>query len=273
MRQIDLPLQIDHLRTLGNDFNALRSTVTALDAQPGSGMLQQLGPKILAAHELIGRTLVRLSALDGSQYTAVPGSRAALETLGEVVVSASVAAAQLSRAVADNPLEAAPFATGQRFDDALARQARHTEAAPLLAESLTTAVHHLDLCATCCQYTASGIARDLKEHPEHLPEIPQLTGAQYKTLDTIAQGGVRQHRRLGGGISVRAGNGSSIHATPFAVLQKHRLVRVSAASSPLAEQDVTVTALGRLALDIQLPGPTPSQGNVPEPRKPKGRHR
>ncbi|MGX4693720.1 hypothetical protein [Streptomyces sp. JNUCC 63] len=90
MRQIDLPAQIDHLRKLGADFTALHTTVTALhttvtalNAQPGSEMLQQLGPKILAIHELVGRALVRLSVLDGSQYTAIPGSRSSLETLSE----------------------------------------------------------------------------------------------------------------------------------------------------------------------------------------------
>ncbi|MER6500140.1 hypothetical protein ABT218_12295 [Streptomyces sp. NPDC001455] len=266
---------MDHLRTLGNDFDALRSTVTALDAQPGSAMLQQLGPKILAIHDLVGRTLVRLSTLDGSQYTAVPGSRATLETLGEVVTSASVAASQLARAVADNPLEAAPFADGTTFNDEAIRQARHAAAIPLLAESLATAAHHLDLCSTCCHYTASGLARDLKEHPDLLPNLPQLTDAQYKALDVIAQGGTHRYSRRSGGINVRAGNGSSIHATPFAFLEKHRLVRISAASSLLAGQEVTMTALGRLALDIQRPEPRPMplRGKVPTPPKPEGRHR
>ncbi|GAA1160140.1 hypothetical protein GCM10009654_15450 [Streptomyces hebeiensis] len=191
LRQIDLPLQIDHLRQLGADFAALHTTVTALNPRPGSELLQQLAPKVLSIHELVGRTLVRLSVLDGSQYTAVPGSRASLETLSEVVASASVAASQLARAIADNPLEAAAFTGGPPLDDATVRQARHTEATPLLAESLTTAAHHLDLCATCCHYTAAGITRDLKNHPEHRSPLPQLTQAQYKTLAKIAQGGAR----------------------------------------------------------------------------------
>ncbi|MFP8903943.1 hypothetical protein [Streptomyces atacamensis] len=275
MRQIDLPAQIDHLRTLGADFAALHTAVTALEAQLGSEMLQQLGPKILAIHELVGRALVRLSVLDGSQYTAVPGSRSSLETLSEVIACASLAASQLARAVADNPLEAAVFAGDPPVGDAAVRQARHAEAQPLLVESLTTAAHHLDVCATCCRYTASGIARDLKDHPEHRPPLPQLTDAQYTALDAIAQGGARRYERRDGSRSARAGDGSSIHAAPFAVLEKHRLVRIDTQRSAIAGQDITVTAAGKLVLATQRPGPKPSAppGRISTPDKPGGRRR
>ncbi|MGX4693718.1 hypothetical protein [Streptomyces sp. JNUCC 63] len=177
--------------------------------------------------------------------------------------------------MADNPLEAAAFAGGPPVDDAAVRQARHAEAGPLLAESLTTAAHHLDLCATCCQYTAAGIARDLKDHPEHRPPLPQLTDAQYTALDKIAQGGARRYERRGGSRSVMAGDGSSIHATPFAVLEKHRLVRTDTQRSAIAGQDITVTAAGKLVLYTQRPGPTPSASpsKVPAPGKPGGRRR
>ncbi|MFE4801469.1 hypothetical protein ACFRFL_42540 [Streptomyces sp. NPDC056708] len=267
-------MQIDHLRQLGADFAALHATVTTLDARPGSELLQQLGPKILSVHELIGRTLVRLSVLDGSQYVAVPGSRSSLETLGEVVASASVAASQLARAVADNPLEAAVFAGGPPVDDATTRRARHSEAEPLLAESLTTAAHHLDLCATCCQYTASGIARDLKDDPEHRRSWPRLSDAQYAALDRIAQVGARRYERRGKGTYVLAGDGKTIHAKPFGVLEEHRLIRTGTGAT-FGGQDIEVTAAGKLVLDIQKPGraqPT-SPGIVPAPGKGGGRLR
>ncbi|MDF3291930.1 hypothetical protein [Streptomyces silvisoli] len=51
---IDLPLWIDLLGQLGRDFADLHITLTALEVQPGSDTLQQLGPKILSIHELIG---------------------------------------------------------------------------------------------------------------------------------------------------------------------------------------------------------------------------
>ncbi|MCP3821380.1 hypothetical protein NLX86_25775 [Streptomyces sp. A3M-1-3] len=189
MRQIDLSLQIDHLRKLGDDFAALHTTVEALNATPGSETLQHVAPKILAIHELIGRTLTRLSVLDGSQYTTVPGSRSSLDTLSSVVEAAAFASADLSTMVATNPLDAAGFPGGPPVGDATVRQARHAEAAPLLAESLSGAAHHLDLCAIGCHYTATGIARDLKDHPEHQPPLPDLTKAQHTAPESAAQGG------------------------------------------------------------------------------------
>ncbi|MFJ9033608.1 hypothetical protein ACIRQP_34920 [Streptomyces sp. NPDC102274] len=242
-------------------------------------MLQQLSPRILAVHELVGRTLVRLSVLDGSQYTAVPGSRASLETLSSVVASASVAASELARAVAGNPLDAAFFPGGPPVDDVAVRRARHAEAAPLLAESLTTAAHHLDLCATSCRYTASGITRDLKDHPEHAPRFPTLTAAQYAALDKIAQAGAHRYESRGRGMSVLAGDGSTIHAKPFGAIYKHRLVHVSttasAQHSALAGQSITITAAGRWVLDTQKPGPAPTAppGKVHTAGKADGRSR
>jgi hypothetical protein len=154
------------------------------------------------------------------------------------------------------------------------RQARHEEAAPLLAESLKSAAHHLDLCATCCHYTASGITRDLKDHPEHRPKLPQLTDAQYTALERIAQGGTRRYERRDRPASVQAGDGRSIHAKPFGVLEKHRLIRV-ARTSAYGGQDVRIVAAGKLVLDFQKPGRAQpaSPGTVPAPPTTGGRHR
>ncbi|MFJ1551494.1 hypothetical protein [Streptomyces sp. NPDC088246] len=236
-------------------------------------MLQQLGPQILSVHELVGRTLVRLSVLDGSQYTAVPGSRASLETLSEVVASASVAASQLARAVADNPLEAAAFAGTP--DDAATRRARLADSAPVLVKSLTTAVHHLGLCAACCHHTASGIARDLKDHPEHRPQLPELSDAQYAALDEIAQGGASHYTGRSDKTSILDGDGNTIHAKPFSVLLKHRLIRINTRTSAIVPRDVEITARGKLVLDIQKPGRAQpaSPGSVPAPVKSSNRRR
>ncbi|MFF8918315.1 hypothetical protein ACF08M_34710 [Streptomyces sp. NPDC015032] len=273
LRQIDLPLQIDLLHKLGADFTALHTTVTALDGRPGSELLKQIGPQILSVHELVGRTLVRLSVLDGSQYTAVPGSRSSLETLSEVVASAAVAASQLARAVAGNPLEAAPFT--ETPDDAATRQARLANSAPILAKSLTTAVHHLALCAACCHHTASGIARDLKDHPDHRPQLPELSDAQYAALDKIAQGGANHYTSRNDKTSVRDGDGNIIHAKPFNVLLKDRLIRIHDSISSVVPREIEITARGRLVLDIQKPGRAQpaSPGSVPAPAKGGNRRR
>ncbi|MFD9925818.1 hypothetical protein ACFWZK_06540 [[Kitasatospora] papulosa] len=274
LRHIDLPLQIDLLRELGADFTALHTKLTALDPEPGSDLLRQVGPQILAIHDLVSRSLVRLSVLDGSQYTAVPGSRLSLDTLSGVTASASIAASQLARAVGDNPLDGADFAGGPPADEESVRQARHTEAAPVLAKSLTTAAQHLELSATCCQYTASAIIRDLTEHPEHRPDLPELSPAQYAVLERIAQGGTRRYAPHNRPVRVTDGDGQSIHAKPFGVLEKERLIRV-ARTSRYVSQDVVVTAAGQLALDFQKPhrSQAPSPAKPPAPRNTGGRTR
>ncbi|MFI9423416.1 hypothetical protein ACIG54_07595 [Streptomyces achromogenes] len=219
-------------------------------------MLKQLVPAIAQVHELTGRTLRQLTVLDGSQYTVVPGSRTSLKTLSTVVEAACLAALDLAEAVADNPLEAAGFSGEPSLDDA-ARQARDAKIRAGLSDVLADAVHQLDVCATGCHYTVSGIIRDLTRYPQHMPPLPQLTRGQYTALEEIAQGGARFWRSLRGDReTVRAGDGSAIPIKPFHLLAKIRLVRVQERDPALGGQDVTVTAAGLLALDTQRPSRT-----------------
>ncbi|MEU3529125.1 hypothetical protein AB0E62_35610 [Streptomyces sp. NPDC038707] len=217
-------------------------------------------------HELTGRTLWQLTVLDGSQYTVVPGSRSSLKCLSTVVEAACLVALDLAEAVADNPLDAAGFSGEPLLDDA-ARQAQNAKIRAGLADILADAAHQLDVCATGCQYAASGIIRDLTRHPQRMPPLPKLTRSQYTTLERIAQGGARFWRSLRGGReSVRAGDGSTIHGKRFHLLAKNRLVRVQERDSALGGQDVTVTAAGLLVLDTQRPSQTaPSAPARPAP--------
>ncbi|WP_328939225.1 hypothetical protein OG288_37045 [Streptomyces tauricus] len=258
-----MPVQVDRLRQLGADFAALKDSVTALEAHPGADLLVQLSPKIDQAHQLITRTLQGLSDLSTSQYIAIPGSRAALDTLCGVVESASLAAAELASAVAENPLDAAGFAGGSPQDTDAVRKARHTSAVPVLAEALTRAAQCLDLSGTGCRSTASGIIRDLAKSPDYLASLPRLTPAQYTALEKIAQGGasffgsLRSDRN-----TIRAGDGSTLHAKPFDVLTKNQLVRFRGRGSSLGGQDITVTAAGRLALTAQKPPAQPASAQT-----------
>lgn len=266
MRQIDLPMQIDHLRYLGADFAALQVTVEALSPQPGSELLKEVGQQILSIHQLVGRALIRLSVLDGSQYTAVPGRLFSLAAFSKVITSASTAASQLASAVSENPLEGAVFAGGPPPDVESIRQTRHAEAAPLLKAALASAAHHLSLSATCCFNAASGITSDLTEHPQHRPKLPELTPAQYAALELIAQGGAVRFVGRKGAERVQGGDGKAIHPAPFGVLEEHHLVRV-ARTPGYVGQDVTVAAAGRLALAFQKPPvsqPT-APGAAPKP--------
>ncbi|MFE9367865.1 hypothetical protein ACFYNN_34960 [Streptomyces sp. NPDC006978] len=198
-----------------------------------------------------------------------------MDTLSGVTASASIAASQLARAIGDNPLDGAVFAGGPPADKESLRQTRHTEAAPLLAKSLTTAAQHLELSATCCQYTASAIIRDLTEHPEHRPDLPELSPAQYAVLERIARGSTRRYAPHKSPVRITDTDGRSIHPKPFAMLEKERLIRV-ARTSRYVSQDVVVTAAGQLALDFQKPhrsqAPSPTKP-PPTPRSTDGRKR
>lgn len=109
MRQIDLQAEITRLRQLGSDFEDLHSDIRSLALTPGTDARQQLTAKIVDTNELVQQAMFRLATLDGSQYTAVPGSRPSLEALASVVLAASLAASDLACALEANPLEGAPF--------------------------------------------------------------------------------------------------------------------------------------------------------------------
>ncbi|MFF7400563.1 hypothetical protein [Streptomyces murinus] len=249
IRRLDLPVQADRLQQLGTDFDTLKNAISNLTAHPGSELLEQLTPKITQTHRLIGRTLERLAALGTSQYTAVPGSSASLALLSSVVESASKAAASLASAIAANPLDTA---------DEADHKARQSSVGPRQAGLLTEAVRLVDLSVTGCHYVAGGILRNLRAHPEHMPLLPRLTEAQYTALEKIGQGGTRVIRSLRGGRqTVRAGDGSTIYAKPFAVLTETRLIRFPPSGTSLV-LDVTVTAAGQLVLDMHKPARTPT---------------
>ncbi|MFD9288377.1 hypothetical protein ACFWBV_08705 [Streptomyces sp. NPDC060030] len=205
----------------------------------------------------------------------MPGSRFSLDTLCGVTASASIAASQLARAVGDNPLDGADFAGDTPADEESVRQARRAEAAPVLAKCLATAAQHRDLSATCCQYTASAIIRDLTEHPEHRPDLPELSPAQYAVLERIARGGTRRYTPHKNPVRITDNDGRTIHPKPFGMLEKERLIRV-ARTSRYVSQDVVVTAAGQLALDFQKPhrsqAPSPAKP-PPAPRNTGGRKR
>ncbi|MCZ4101796.1 hypothetical protein [Streptomyces sp. H39-C1] len=182
----------------------------------------------------------------------MPGSRSSLETLSEVVASACFAASQLARAVADNPFEASTFAGGPPVDDAAMRRALHAEAAPLLALSLTTAAYHLNLCATCCHYTASGITRDLERTASTSAGRPvprRLSDAQYQALRSLAQGGATMQTRGRGSAMVCTPDFTVITIATFQSLDKRGLLHLDTSVPLYKGRSVTVTAEGHHALD------------------------
>ncbi|MFJ4688861.1 DUF317 domain-containing protein [Streptomyces sp. NPDC088789] len=113
----------------------------------------------------------RLAALDGSQYTVVPGSRFALDALASTVHCTTIAAAELAGILAANPLPGTAFHGAPDTDTV--RALLHQDASPLMEEHRTEALEQLDLAYTSCSYLATIITRDVKKHTgPHIPTQP-----------------------------------------------------------------------------------------------------
>ncbi|MDT0382563.1 hypothetical protein RM572_27780 [Streptomyces sp. DSM 42041] len=253
MRQIDILLQIDHLHRLGDNFTAQQQAVQRVEPEPGTELLRHLSPILPAVHDLVTQSLTRLTVLDGSQYTAAPGARAALDALSSLVATASNAATTLANTLGSNPLDTAESPDRSTADEGAAVQVRHDEARQMIAQGVADAALQLEVCAATCHATATGIMDDLIQSPEHRPPLPNLTAAQYTALEKIADGGASRYTSIRGGAArITATDGTTLHATPFAVLEKHRLI--DTARTPAATgQRIHITAAGRLALTVQKP--------------------
>ncbi|KUM99920.1 hypothetical protein AQI95_36000 [Streptomyces yokosukanensis] len=255
MHQIDLKAEVARLRQLGSDFQDAHSTARSLTLSPGTDALRQLVPQITAVNGLAGQAMERLAALDGSQYTAVPGSRPALELLASVVYSASIASCDLSAALEANPLEGAAF-PGPPADDDAVRAARHKEAAPVMAGHLADAIHQLDLAYTGCYYLASGITRDMEQHAERSQTVatPKITDSQAAVLARLSTGGGALYQSLRRGSQSASDNvGASINLATLNALIKRGLVTVDATTPQLVGQRLEATAEGRRALAQHKP--------------------
>ncbi|MET9761748.1 hypothetical protein ABZ016_22250 [Streptomyces sp. NPDC006372] len=257
--------EITRLRQLGSDFEELHSEVRSLTLAPGTDARQQLSSKIVATNELVHRAMECLAALDGSQYTAVPGSRPALEALASVVYSATVTSSDLAAVLLENPLEGAPF-PGPPADEAAVRKARHEKARPAMAEHLADAAHQLDLAHTGCYYLASGITRDLKQHAEQnqATAAPKITDSQYAVLTRLSAGGgtfyvISRHGALKAVDKDRA----TVNVATLNALIKRGLVAVDTTTSLHQGQRLyVVTVEGHRAL-AQHKLTTPPSGQRP----------
>ncbi|MEU9426471.1 hypothetical protein AB0D87_27125 [Streptomyces sp. NPDC048342] len=269
MRQIDLQSEIARLRQLGSGFEDLHSEIRSLALTPGTDARQQLTAKIVDTNELVQQAMFRLAALDGSQYTAIPGSRPALEALASVVLAASLAASDLACALEANPLEGAPFPgpPGAPFldtpaDEAAVRTARHAEAAPAMAEHLADAAHQLDLAHTGCYYLASGITRDLKQHAEQsrATPAPKITDSQYAVLARLsAGGGTRYVISRYGVLKAIDKDRATVNVATLNALIKRVLVEVDTTTSLHQGQRLHVTAEGQCALAQHKPTTIPAR--------------
>lgn len=166
MPQLDLPEHAHQLRDLAKEFEALHTRVRNAAYTPGSDALRQLGPLLLAVQDLTATTLVRLRALDASEYPRIAGSRTSLECLSSVLVTSALAGDDLAHTLYANPYEGTPHGpVNSEAEEESVRTARHAEAIPQMTGFLGNAAEHLHLCATGCRYVASGILDDLAAAP------------------------------------------------------------------------------------------------------------
>ncbi|MDX3523257.1 hypothetical protein [Streptomyces scabiei] len=272
MRQIDLSAEIAQLRQLGSDFEDLYSEVRSLTLTPGTDLRRQLTAHIVTANELVQRTMERLAILDRSPYTAVPGSRPALEALASVVYAASIAAADLAGALRANPLEGAPF-LGPPTDEAAVRAVRHKEAAPVIAEHLADTAHQLDLAYTGCYYLASGITRDLDNHPRRSSAptvpVPEITDSQCAALGALAKaGGILYVSSRKGTLHATTKSYGRVNIASFKALHKRGLVHVDTGTDLTQGRLISVTAEGHRAMEMHTPARTTTTPNTAAVAKP-----
>ncbi|MGW6393092.1 hypothetical protein ACWFR1_21865 [Streptomyces sp. NPDC055103] len=238
---------MQHLRSFASQFTALSSQVKELAWTPGSDLLAKITPLLQTSTQLTVDVVGELTALDGSPYVAVPGSRPALDALAGAVGAASSASADLAAAVASNPLHGTGFPGPPEDADAV-REARHAHALPLITEHLAAAVQGFDLAATCCAYVATGITNDL-ERAAAAEKLPKLNDGQHRALEALAHGeGRRTESGRMGAIRIRTADGSLIHAATFAFFEKHDLVRIETKHSLYRGQTVTITSRARRLL-------------------------
>ncbi|WP_406149352.1 hypothetical protein [Streptomyces anulatus] len=258
MHPLNLPKQVDQLRLLANDFEAMSARVRDVSYTPGTDALRKIRPLLLRTQFLTTATLIRLGALDSSAYTSTPGSQASLECLASVVFASSLAGTDLAHALHANPYEGAPF-PGYPADTASVRTARHAEAIPKMTGHLADAVRHLDLSATGCHYVATGITRDLTTAREaktaaQRKASPDLSGTQYDALKTFSLGASRLYETRPGMIRVYTDNGDRVSMATYEALAKRELVDRDTSTSLFRGQRISVTEEGQRA----LAGPRPA---------------
>ncbi|MFI9210205.1 hypothetical protein ACIGW7_18965 [Streptomyces sp. NPDC053253] len=240
-------------RKLSAQFADLRDQVAGLDWAPGPGFLTVSTPLLLTSQQATDDLVAALTALSSSPYTAVPGSRATLNTLTGAVATASLASLDLAQSIAANPLDGLSL-PGSPADEGAIRQVRHAEARIDIKKYLQEATESFALASVCCGYAASGITRDLHQAAQE-KKLPKLNPGQLDTLTALARDGGRRYEsgRIGA-IKIQAADGTGINAATFRVFERHRLVHIDTSTSLYQGQTVTVTDRARRLLAQPRPG-------------------
>lgn len=228
--------------------------------------MRRIAPLIHKAHELVSQSILQLSALDGSQYTAIPGSMASLDALSSVVASVSLAGTDLAHALAASPLDGAPFGEPVADGEGM-RQARSAHALPIVADHLHEASQQLEVCAITCRYVASGIYRDLAatEHTVRPVPLQKVSPTQHQALAALAPGGARLRAAHNDATPrVYVPGGGRVTLATFASLRRRGLINVDTSAPLYQGQNINVTPQGHRALTYrQIKASLPQSAAVP----------
>lgn len=247
MTAVDLNKQINRLRHLAHDFKALHDRVRDLAVAPGTTALRQLADLVLQSQELVGKALLPLSALDGSPYAAVTGSRQALNALGAVVSGASQASCGLAHALAANPLDSTGFG-GPHQDEEGIRNARHARAVPEMVGHLADAAQQLDDCETACHELATHIDRDLERASPTRQAPHEISLTQFEALNSLAKAGATMQTQDRGSAIVLTPDHTLITIATFQSLDNRGLVHLDTSVPLYRGRGITVTTEGHRAL-------------------------
>lgn len=275
MHEADLPDQMEQLQDLARQFESLATRVRNLSVAPGSAALQQIGPLIPTAQDLVLKVVLRVSAFDGSEFTAATSSQITLDTLSTKVGTASQASYELARALALNPLTVAVTDPANTTAETVRRR-RQEAARPAMAEHLHNAAALLDRCAASCRTVAARLAPKpnraassttaQKEHPR------LLSPAEAEALMALVKGGATLDTRGTHPISVHTPDNNRITMPTYQSLVSRRLVNVDNSGPVYRKRDIAVSAEGHRALahhrtmpNCVLPPEVPSQA-VPRGR-------
>ncbi|KPI02840.1 hypothetical protein OK074_4990 [Actinobacteria bacterium OK074] len=247
MHQTDLPAEIARLRHLGREFEHLHHEIRSLPPMPCTDARSLLTSKITVANGLVAQAMQRLAALDGSQYTVVPGSGPALRALASIVYAASLGASDLAAALYAKPLGGAPY-PGQPSGKAAVRKA-NLEAGRVMDGKLENALYQFDQAHTGCSYLISAINRDLEQHAENLQTAPapQITASQHTALAALSHDGGRLFESGRGTLRASTTGGITLNIATVKALHVRGLISIDATTSLLQGQRLSVTAQGERA--------------------------
>ncbi|WP_408992096.1 hypothetical protein [Streptomyces sp. 1268] len=185
-----------------------------------------------------------------------------------VAASSACASGDLAHVLLANPAESTPNA-GNPTDNS-AGTAVHAEAIAKMTSHLAEAEHRLDLSATACHHVAATV-REAASTTQRAAG-PELTGAQYRTLETFSRETCRPYEIRPGLTCVYTDDGNRVSMDDFRALTEHGLVGRDTSTSLSRGQKITVTEKGQQALAGPHPPPT-APAPAPGPPAVRGPHR